>query len=67
VVKHKKLEMLDKETIQKAFKNPSLKVFDDSKALTDYLISKSLINSVLLLMSSGNFDGLQYQNLIPKN
>jgi UDP-N-acetylmuramate: L-alanyl-gamma-D-glutamyl-meso-diaminopimelate ligase len=59
--------MLDEESIQKAFKNPSLKVFDNSQALMDYLKSKPLKNSALLLMSSGNFDGLSYKNLIPKN
>ncbi len=58
VVKHKKLEMFKDEDLKEAFNNEDLKIFTNSKNLQDYLSQKDLHNSNLLLMSSGNFDGI---------
>jgi hypothetical protein len=38
-------------------------VFTESKTLVDYLKSQSLKDSVLLMMSSGNFDGIDFKSL----
>ena len=45
------------------FNTPQLKVFTDSLELVNYLKSKSYHQSVLLMMSSGNFDGIDFKEL----
>lgn len=62
-IAHKKLKPISEEQVLKAFNRNDLKVFTDSKAVTDYLRSKSWKNSVLLMMSSGNFDGVDFNQL----
>lgn len=57
-VAHKKLPPISTKMIYDAFGRADLHVFDDSRKLTDSLISLDWDNSVLLLMSSGNFDGI---------
>lgn len=57
-VAHKKLENIEPEIIREAFAQPGLQVFTDSKALTSFLKEKDWSSRNLLLMSSGNFDGL---------
>ncbi|GHV72580.1 peptidoglycan synthetase [Bacteroidia bacterium] len=58
-IAHKKLPELTVDTVRNAFDRPDIRVFDDSAALQHYLQAKSWNNTNLLLMSSGNFDGLQ--------
>lgn len=62
-IAHKKLKPITEEQVLKAFARKDLKVFTDSKAVTDYLKSKKWNNSVLLMMSSGNFDGVDFSKL----
>ena len=60
VLKHKKLPPLSIEKVQAAFDNYELKVIDQSKELEDFVISSAGRHEVLLLMSSGNFDGIDW-------
>ena len=62
-VAHKKLAEITKEQIKTEFKNEALLVYDKSSEVLDKLKASNLQNSVLLLMSSGNFDGLKYEEL----
>lgn len=62
-IAHKKLKPISEEQVLKAFARKDLKVFTDSKTVTDYLKSKQWKNSVLLMMSSGNFDGVDFNEL----
>jgi UDP-N-acetylmuramate: L-alanyl-gamma-D-glutamyl-meso-diaminopimelate ligase len=61
VVENKKLEMISEEDIKSAFNNPNLIIFTNSKQLVEYITSKDLNNSNLLMMSSGNFDGVNLE------
>jgi UDP-N-acetylmuramate: L-alanyl-gamma-D-glutamyl-meso-diaminopimelate ligase len=54
----KKLPMLIEEDIIEAFRKAGLLVFSDSILLQNFLSDQIWENSNLLLMSSGNFDGL---------
>lgn len=62
-IAHKKLKPISEEQVLKAFARNDLKVFTDSKAVTDHLKAKAWNNSVLLMMSSGNFDGVDFNQL----
>jgi UDP-N-acetylmuramate: L-alanyl-gamma-D-glutamyl-meso-diaminopimelate ligase len=62
VVAHKKLEALSNEDIFNGF-GGNVIVFDNSTNFTRYIDSQDWNNSVLLLMSSGNFDGIDYNLL----
>ena len=62
VVKHKKLEPISIEQVQAGFGKNVLVMTETSEVLS-YVRSKSWGNSVLLMMSSGNFDGIDYDEL----
>ena len=62
-IAHKKLPPITEEMIYKAFNNKHIRVFQDSKFLLDVLRSMDWKNKNLLLMSSGNFDGVDYEML----
>jgi len=62
VVKHKKLEPISKELVENGFGGNVL-VLNDTKEVSDFIHSKKWNNSVLLMMSSGNFDGINYEAL----
>jgi len=55
---HKKLEHITPTEVKKAFASDNVEVINDSKQLVNILENKNWNNSVLLLMSSGNFDGV---------
>ncbi len=57
-IAHKGLEEISKEEVKDAFAPSKVTVYNDSKELTNYLRSKSFDNHILLLMTSGNFDGV---------
>jgi UDP-N-acetylmuramate: L-alanyl-gamma-D-glutamyl-meso-diaminopimelate ligase len=59
-IEHKKLEPISEEQVKNAFARDDLKVSTDSKALVKELKSRNWNNSVLLLMTSGNFDGVDF-------
>jgi UDP-N-acetylmuramate: L-alanyl-gamma-D-glutamyl-meso-diaminopimelate ligase len=60
----KKLEPIPPELILKEFNRPDLKVFTEPEKLHKYLYDKDLKNSVLLFMSSGNYGGLNFKQLM---
>jgi UDP-N-acetylmuramate: L-alanyl-gamma-D-glutamyl-meso-diaminopimelate ligase len=60
---HKKLKPIVLEQIVSAFERKDLKVFNDSKQMRNYLLEKSWENKSLLLMSSGNFGGLDLDEI----
>lgn len=62
-IEHKKLKPITEEQVHKYFNRKDLKVFTNSKTLEDYLKSKSLKQHVLVMMSSGNFDGIDFKQL----
>jgi UDP-N-acetylmuramate: L-alanyl-gamma-D-glutamyl-meso-diaminopimelate ligase len=57
-IAHKKLPEITIEIVKNAFDRADIAVFNDSQKLQQYLLKKSWKNTNLLLMSSGNFDGL---------
>ena len=62
-IAHKKLKPITEEQVFNYFNRKDLKVFTNSLELEKYLKSKSLKNNVLLMMSSGNFDGIDFKKL----
>jgi UDP-N-acetylmuramate: L-alanyl-gamma-D-glutamyl-meso-diaminopimelate ligase len=62
----KKLPMLSPEDIKRSFKKDGLLVFSDAYQFQQFLLEQKWENSNLLLMSSGNFDGLQVKEFTKK-
>ena len=54
----KRLPMLNPETVKKAFGNENLKVINKTDDVKKWLLEKKGDNAVFLLMSSGNFGGI---------
>ena len=65
-VKQKDLETLKDSEIKDAFNNQKTMVFTDESKLEQYLTSFSWQNMNLVLMSSGNFNGLNLSQLVQK-
>ena len=63
-IAHKKLQPITKEQVHSAFNRDGLHVFIDSKELEKYLKALNWKDQNLLMMSSGNFDGINIANLI---
>ncbi len=63
-IAHKKLEPITKEQVLTAFGRKDLQVFTSSDKLENYLKSLNWENKNLLMMSSGNFDGMEMKELI---
>ncbi len=57
-VEHKKLEPISKDDVFKAFGNPNLRVMTDALEMTNFLKSEYTGAQNVLLMTSGNFDGI---------
>ena len=66
VIKHKRLKPITKEQVKKSFQNENLLVFTNQKDLVDYIMSSDLTNKNLLLMSSGNFSGIDLKDFANK-
>jgi UDP-N-acetylmuramate: L-alanyl-gamma-D-glutamyl-meso-diaminopimelate ligase len=62
VVAHKKLEKLEKIDVESGF-GGGVKVVNTTQDVLEYINAQNLNNSVLLMMSSGNFDGIDYDKL----
>jgi UDP-N-acetylmuramate: L-alanyl-gamma-D-glutamyl-meso-diaminopimelate ligase len=62
-IAHKKLKEITPEQVHACFNRKDLKVFTKSLDVMDYLKAKKWNNSVLLMMSSGNFDGVDFNAL----
>ena len=59
----KKLPPISKEQVKEAFGNPDAEVYTDSKNLLDDLRLINWKNKNLLMMSSGNFEGIDFNQL----
>ena len=62
-IKHKKLDSISSDDVLRAFYTDNVRVFTDSSLLVQELKSINWNNKNLLLMSSGNFDGLDFNEL----
>lgn len=62
-VELKKLQTIDSEIIVNSFDKKFLKVFNNKLALEKEIYSLDLSDSVLLFLSSGNFSGINLQEL----
>jgi UDP-N-acetylmuramate: L-alanyl-gamma-D-glutamyl-meso-diaminopimelate ligase len=62
-IAHKKLKEITPEQVHVCFNRKDLKVLTKSSEVIDYLKSKKWSNAVLLMMSSGNFDGVDFSSL----
>ncbi|MBI2722390.1 MAG: peptidoglycan synthetase [Bacteroidetes bacterium] len=62
-IAHKKLKQITTQQVHKAFFRKDLKVFTRSEEVTEYLKTQTWNNKVLLMMSSGNFDGVDFKEL----
>ncbi len=63
VVHHKRLQMITPKDICRAFGNDRLIVITDKKELEDHLRNQNWSRGNLLLMSSGNFSGIDLREL----
>ena len=62
----KKLDPLEPSDIKSAFGREDLKVFNETSALQQFLQTIPMEDTVLLLMSSGNYGGLDLDDLIAR-
>jgi len=62
-IAHKKLKPITEEQVKKAFGSTNIKVYTDSKILLADLLKMNFENKNLLMMSSGNFDGIDFKEL----
>ena len=62
-VKIKRLKEVSAAQIAKAFQRDDLIIYTDPKAFKDFLFEKDLANTTLLLMSSGNYGGLDFDEV----
>lgn len=59
-VKIKQLEEVTQQQIAQAFERNDLKIFTNATSFKDFLFDQNFRESVLLLMSSGNYGGLDF-------
>lgn len=62
-VEIKKLQPITQQQIAKAFKREDLIIFTDPKEFKNYLFNRDFKNTTLLLMSSGNYGGLDFEEV----
>ena len=62
-VEIKRLDKVTETQIAKAFQRNDLRVFTDPNLFQEFLFSKNLGNTALLLMSSGNYGGLDLSKI----
>lgn len=63
VLTKKQLPAISPDEVRQAFNLPRLQVFTDRHALEAHLKNRQWQNSILLMMSSGNFDGMDLKGL----
>lgn len=59
----KKLENVEEKDIKEAFQHSNLKIYTNSQLFQEYLKTQNFDNSTLLLMSSGNYGGLNFDSI----
>jgi len=62
-VEIKKLAPVSKEQIEAAFQRDNLIIYTDPKEFKDFLFGQKFENTALLLMSSGNYGGLDFEEV----
>jgi UDP-N-acetylmuramate: L-alanyl-gamma-D-glutamyl-meso-diaminopimelate ligase len=62
-IEHKKLPPISPQQVKDAFATDNVEVFTDSKVLMEELKKQSWQKANLLLMTSGNFDGVDFKQL----
>ena len=62
-IEHKKLEQISKEQVADAFGGKNITVYTDSDKVISDLLSKDFKHTNVLLMSSGNFSGVNLNEL----
>lgn len=62
-VEIKKLQPITQQQIAEAFKREDLIIYTDPEEFKNYLFNRDLNNSSLLLMSSGNYGGLDFEEV----
>lgn len=62
-IAHKKLKPISAEQVKSAFDRNDLLIFTDAESLKEKLFNSNFKNSILLMMSSGNFDGMDFKKL----
>ncbi|MCH7524320.1 MAG: peptidoglycan synthetase, partial [Bacteroidetes bacterium] len=62
-VEIKKLEAITQEQIATAFKRDDLIIYTNPDDFKQYLFSQDFKNTSLLLMSSGNYGGLDFEKV----
>lgn len=62
-IKHKKLKPISEEQVMQAFGGSNIRVYTDSKKLLNDLEQMNWKEANLLMMSSGNFDGIDFNKL----
>ncbi len=65
-VVHKKLPLITMEMIFNAFQRSDLEVYHTAKQLEERILTVSNTDTVFAFMSSGNFGGLDLQQLADK-
>ena len=62
-VQIKRLDEVTKDQIAKSFQREDLIIYTDPQEFKDFLFSQNLENTILLLMSSGNYGGLDFEEV----
>ncbi len=62
-IEHKKLKAISEEQVNQAFGGSNLKIYTNSKKLLNDLLQIDFKDKNLLMMSSGNFDGIDFKDL----
>ena len=62
-IEHKKLKPITEEQVKQAFGGHNIKTYTDSQLLLNDLLQMNFENKNLLMMSSGNFDGMDLKAL----
>ena len=65
-IKHKKLADISKEQVMDAFGGKNLEVIDDADEFREFVYGLNLKKTNLLIMSSGNFHGIDFLELADK-
>ena len=61
-IAHKKLKAVNAGQVKSAFARNDAEVFTESDKLSEYLLGKKYDGAVLLMMSSGNYDGINLES-----
>lgn len=65
-IEHKKLPKITRDQVKEAFGRDDLLVRTQSDEIKNYLMGLELTNTNLLIMTSGNFDGIDLHSLFKK-